>query len=240
MAEAARLGEAARGRTAPNPNVGCVIVGATAQLVASGATAPGGRPHAEAVALAAAGEARARRDALHHARTLRPRQRARPDLRRADRRRPGSRASSSRVEDPDPRTAGQGIAMLRAGGRRRSTCVDERRGARQPVGLSHPPRARPPAHHPQAGPVDRRQDRASVGRIEMDHRRGCARPRPPRARPQRHDPRRPRHLSRRLAKPRRPPARARGMVAAPRPADPRRGGRGLGNPVVSAGCVPPS
>ena len=57
IAEAARLGENARGRTAPNPNVGCVIVGAGGQIIARGATAPGGRPHAEAVALEQAGDA---------------------------------------------------------------------------------------------------------------------------------------------------------------------------------------
>ena len=56
MAEAARIGLAARGRTAPNPNVGCVIV-ADGKLIAQAATAPGGRPHAEAIALAEAGDA---------------------------------------------------------------------------------------------------------------------------------------------------------------------------------------
>ena len=55
MLEAARLGEAARGRTAPNPNVGTVIV-RDGEIIGRGATAPGGRPHAEAVALAEAGE----------------------------------------------------------------------------------------------------------------------------------------------------------------------------------------
>ena len=50
MAEAVRLGEAARGRTAPNPNVGCVIV-KDGNINGRGATQPGGRPHAEAVAL---------------------------------------------------------------------------------------------------------------------------------------------------------------------------------------------
>ena len=54
MLEAARLGEAARGRTAPNPTVGCLIV-KDGEIVGHGATAPGGRPHAEAIALAAAG-----------------------------------------------------------------------------------------------------------------------------------------------------------------------------------------
>ena len=80
MPEAARLGEAARGRTAPNPNVGCVIV-KDGEIVGKGATAPGGRPHAEAVALEQAGQEGQGRDALHHAGALRPCQRARPDLR---------------------------------------------------------------------------------------------------------------------------------------------------------------
>ena len=56
MAEAVRLGEAARGRSAPNPNVGCVIVSAKGDIVGRGATAAGGRPHAEAVALNRAGK----------------------------------------------------------------------------------------------------------------------------------------------------------------------------------------
>jgi diaminohydroxyphosphoribosylaminopyrimidine deaminase/5-amino-6-(5-phosphoribosylamino)uracil reductase len=115
MAEAARLGQAARGRTAPNPNVGCVIVGADDQLVASGATAPGGRPHAEAVALAAAGEA-ARGPTLYT--TLEPC--AHPSDRGPTCAALIPAAGISRVviglEDPDPRTAGEGIAMLRAAG----------------------------------------------------------------------------------------------------------------------------
>ena len=112
---AARLGDAARGRTAPNPNVGCVIVGADAAPIAGGATAPGGRPHAEAVALAAAGEA-ARGATLYT--SLEPCAHASP-------RGPTcatliAEAGIARVvigvEDPDPRTAGQGSAMLRAAG----------------------------------------------------------------------------------------------------------------------------
>lgn len=45
------------GKTAPNPVVGCVLVRDGA-ILATGATAPGGRPHAEDQALKAAGEAR--------------------------------------------------------------------------------------------------------------------------------------------------------------------------------------
>jgi len=56
MDEALRLGEDARGQSAPNPNVGCVIVSHGGRVVGRGATAPGGRPHAEAVALTQAGK----------------------------------------------------------------------------------------------------------------------------------------------------------------------------------------
>jgi diaminohydroxyphosphoribosylaminopyrimidine deaminase/5-amino-6-(5-phosphoribosylamino)uracil reductase len=58
MTAAIALGQDARGTTAPNPNVGCIIV-VDDMRVGQGATRPGGRPHAEAVALqAAAGKAR--------------------------------------------------------------------------------------------------------------------------------------------------------------------------------------
>jgi diaminohydroxyphosphoribosylaminopyrimidine deaminase / 5-amino-6-(5-phosphoribosylamino)uracil reductase len=58
MGAAAALGERGRGRTAPNPNVGCVIV-KEGRIVGRGWTQPGGRPHAEQMALAEAGEAAA-------------------------------------------------------------------------------------------------------------------------------------------------------------------------------------
>ena len=54
MSAAAALGERGRGRTAPNPCVGCLIV-RDGKLVGRGWTQPGGRPHAEAIALAEAG-----------------------------------------------------------------------------------------------------------------------------------------------------------------------------------------
>lgn len=43
------------GRTAPNPSVGCIIVNKAGQIIARARTADGGRPHAETIALAAAG-----------------------------------------------------------------------------------------------------------------------------------------------------------------------------------------
>ena len=114
MAEAVRLGEAARGSTAPNPNVGCVVVAGDA-IVGRGATGPGGRPHAEAVALAEAGEG-ARGGTLYT--TLEP-------CAHASARGPTCatlipEAGIARVviaiEDPDPRTHGDGIARLEAAG----------------------------------------------------------------------------------------------------------------------------
>lgn len=51
MAEALALARAQLGRTAPNPSVGCVIV-RDGRVLASAATGPGGRPHAEQAALA--------------------------------------------------------------------------------------------------------------------------------------------------------------------------------------------
>ena len=114
MAEAARIGEAARGRTAPNPNVGCVIV-KDGDIVGQGATAPGGRPHAEAVALAEAGD-KARGATLYT--TLEP-------CAHASERGPtcstlipaaGIERIVIAINDPDPRTAGQGSAMLKKAG----------------------------------------------------------------------------------------------------------------------------
>lgn len=58
MRRAIALARAAAGATAPNPPVGCVIA-AEGRVVGEGATATGGRPHAEERALAAAaGDAR--------------------------------------------------------------------------------------------------------------------------------------------------------------------------------------
>jgi diaminohydroxyphosphoribosylaminopyrimidine deaminase/5-amino-6-(5-phosphoribosylamino)uracil reductase len=114
MTEAVRLGEAARGHTAPNPNVGCVIV-QDGKIVGRGATGDGGRPHAEAIALAEAGKS-ARGATLYT--TLEP-------CAHASERGPTCAAiipaaGIARVvvamKDPDPRTAGQGVAMLRDAG----------------------------------------------------------------------------------------------------------------------------
>jgi diaminohydroxyphosphoribosylaminopyrimidine deaminase/5-amino-6-(5-phosphoribosylamino)uracil reductase len=115
MARAIALGEEARGQSAPNPNVGCLIVSASGRIVGRGATAQGGRPHAEAVALAEAGK-RAAGSTVYV--TLEPcahesdRGPACTDL-LLD-------AKPARLvvglKDPDPRTAGKGIRRLRRSG----------------------------------------------------------------------------------------------------------------------------
>jgi diaminohydroxyphosphoribosylaminopyrimidine deaminase/5-amino-6-(5-phosphoribosylamino)uracil reductase len=114
MRAAVRLGEAARGRTAPNPNVGCVVV-ADGKMVGQGSTAPGGRPHAEASALGEAGAA-ARGATLYT--TLEPC--AHPSDRGPTCATLIPAAGITRVvvalRDPDPRTAGKGIAMLKEAG----------------------------------------------------------------------------------------------------------------------------
>jgi len=59
MQVALRLARRGLGRSWPNPAVGCVIVqadGGTARIIGRGWTQPGGRPHAETVALAQARE----------------------------------------------------------------------------------------------------------------------------------------------------------------------------------------
>jgi diaminohydroxyphosphoribosylaminopyrimidine deaminase/5-amino-6-(5-phosphoribosylamino)uracil reductase len=115
MDEALRLGEEARGQSAPNPNVGCVIVSSAGRIIGRGATARGGRPHAEAVALEQAGR-RANGGTAYV--TLEPcahdspRGPACTDLLLA--------AQPERLvialKDPDPRTSGKGIRRLRRAG----------------------------------------------------------------------------------------------------------------------------
>ncbi|MBW0143893.1 bifunctional diaminohydroxyphosphoribosylaminopyrimidine deaminase/5-amino-6-(5-phosphoribosylamino)uracil reductase RibD [Sphingomicrobium sp. B8] len=114
MDRAIALGSAARGTTAPNPNVGCVIV-KDGEVVGEGATAPGGRPHAEAVAL---GQARENVKGATLYTTLEP-------CAHESERGPtcatiipeaGIRKVVAAIVDPDTRTAGKGLAMLREAG----------------------------------------------------------------------------------------------------------------------------
>lgn len=51
MRRAIELARAQHGRTGANPSVGCVIAGPDGKRLSEGATADGGRPHAEQLAL---------------------------------------------------------------------------------------------------------------------------------------------------------------------------------------------
>lgn len=114
MAVAIALGERGRALSLPNPNVGCVIV-KDGRIIGRGWTQAGGRPHAEAMALAEAG-------VQAHGATayvsLEPCAHASP-------RGPSCAglltiAGIARVvigrTDPDPRTNGKGIAALEGAG----------------------------------------------------------------------------------------------------------------------------
>jgi len=113
MRQALSLGRRGLGRTWPNPSVGCVIV-KDGIVQGRGWTAPGGRPHAEVLALGQAGTSAAGATAYvtlepcaHHGKT--------PPCAEALR-----DAGIARVviaaEDPNPQVSGRGMAMLRAAG----------------------------------------------------------------------------------------------------------------------------
>lgn len=123
MGVALALADRGVGRTAPNPNVGCVIV-RDGRVVGRGWTQVGGRPHAEAMALAEAGEAATGATAYvtlepcAHVSTRGP---ACTDLLIAAR---VGRIVAA-MSDPDPRTNGQGFALARAAGITVTTGVRE-------------------------------------------------------------------------------------------------------------------
>jgi diaminohydroxyphosphoribosylaminopyrimidine deaminase/5-amino-6-(5-phosphoribosylamino)uracil reductase len=113
MAHALRLAARGLGRTWPNPAVGCVIV-KDGVILGRGWTQPGGRPHAETMALAQAGQAAHGATAYvtlepcaHHGKT--------PPCAEALIAAGVSRVVSA-LTDPDPRVSGRGHAMLRAAG----------------------------------------------------------------------------------------------------------------------------
>jgi diaminohydroxyphosphoribosylaminopyrimidine deaminase/5-amino-6-(5-phosphoribosylamino)uracil reductase len=110
------LGLAARalGQAAPNPAVGCVIVSGDGRIVGRGWTGQGGRPHAEAVALAQAGVSA--RGATAYV-TLEPcaHHGATPPCAEALVAAGLARVVAA-IEDPDPRVSGRGFARLRAAG----------------------------------------------------------------------------------------------------------------------------
>lgn len=111
---AARLGARGQPLSRPNPAVGAIIVRA-GQVIGRGWTQPGGRPHAEAVALDQAGTAAAGatlyislEPCAHHS----PRGPACADLVAAS----GLARVVIGCADPDPRTAGAGAARIAAAG----------------------------------------------------------------------------------------------------------------------------
>lgn len=114
MAHALRLAARGLGNVWPNPAVGCVIVAPDGRVVARGWTQPGGRPHAERMALDMAGAAARGATAYvtlepcaHHGQT--------PPCASALIAAGVARVVSA-TTDPDPRVAGRGHAMLHAAG----------------------------------------------------------------------------------------------------------------------------
>ena len=114
MGAALALGERGRGLTGLNPPVGCIIV-KEGRVIGRGWTQPGGRPHAEAMALEQA-DTRTRGATVYV--TLEP-------CAHVSSRGPACAesivaAAPGRVvialRDPDPRTSGRGIARLRQAG----------------------------------------------------------------------------------------------------------------------------
>ncbi|MGB3740021.1 MAG: bifunctional diaminohydroxyphosphoribosylaminopyrimidine deaminase/5-amino-6-(5-phosphoribosylamino)uracil reductase RibD [Pontixanthobacter sp.] len=114
LVAAAHIAMRGRPASAPNPAVGAIIV-KDGRVVGRGWTQPGGRPHAEAMALQAAG-GRAKGAVLYT--TLEP-------CAHASQRGPtcsaligeaGIARTVYAMIDPDARTAGQGAAMLRDAG----------------------------------------------------------------------------------------------------------------------------
>jgi diaminohydroxyphosphoribosylaminopyrimidine deaminase/5-amino-6-(5-phosphoribosylamino)uracil reductase len=113
MQLALTLGRRGQGRTWPNPAVGAVAV-KDGIVVGRGWTQPGGRPHAEPVALTHAGEA-ARGATLYV--TLEPCSHVGKSPPCADAIiAAGIARVVSAIEDPNPEVAGQGHARLRAAG----------------------------------------------------------------------------------------------------------------------------
>ena len=145
MALALRLGRRGQGNTAENPAVGCVIArqdddGTT--ILGRGWTQPGGRPHAERVALAEAGTAA---DGATAYVTLEPCSHHGKSTPCAE---ALIKAGIARVlaahPDPDPRVAGRGFAMLEAVGIQTETGLLEHAAHRDLAGfLSRTVRARP-------------------------------------------------------------------------------------------------
>ncbi|MCB9957621.1 MAG: bifunctional diaminohydroxyphosphoribosylaminopyrimidine deaminase/5-amino-6-(5-phosphoribosylamino)uracil reductase RibD [Rhodospirillaceae bacterium] len=142
MAGACALAERGLGQVWPNPAVGCVLVDGQGRIVGRGHTQPGGRPHAETVALARAG-GRARGSTAYV--TLEPCSHTGETGPCADALVAAgiSRCVVSMV-DPDPRVSGRGIERMRAAGIAVAVGQDAERAAAINAGfLSRVLRGRP-------------------------------------------------------------------------------------------------
>jgi len=129
MARAHFWAERGRGRTSPNPFVGAVVVNSGGVVVGQGTTAPAGGPHAEVVALDAAGD-QARGGTLYV--TLEPcahTGRTGPCAERVVA--AGVRRVVVAATDPNPRVSGRGLAFLRSHGVEVTTGVGEAEARRQ-------------------------------------------------------------------------------------------------------------
>jgi diaminohydroxyphosphoribosylaminopyrimidine deaminase/5-amino-6-(5-phosphoribosylamino)uracil reductase len=115
MAQALQLARRGLGLTWPNPSVGAIVVAPSGEIAARGWTAPGGRPHAESIAIERAG-GKARSGTIYV--TLEPcahasgRGEACAEIIAAAK---PARAVIA-IADPDPRTTGKGLAYLAASG----------------------------------------------------------------------------------------------------------------------------
>jgi diaminohydroxyphosphoribosylaminopyrimidine deaminase/5-amino-6-(5-phosphoribosylamino)uracil reductase len=133
MAAAIALSWRGRGRTAPNPSVGCIIA-QDDRVIGRGWTQPGGRPHAEAQALEQAGHATEGATvyvSLEPCAHMSARGPACADLLIA--------ARPARVViaagDPDPRTNGKGIRRLQTAGIKVTTGIETEAAQRAMAGF---------------------------------------------------------------------------------------------------------
>lgn len=123
------------GRTTPNPSVGCVIV-REGRIVGRGATQAGGRPHAEAMALIEAADLARGATAyvtLEPCAHVSPRGPACADGLIAA----GVARVVAAMVDPDPRTAGSGLARLADAGIAVETGLGEARARVLLAGFIH-------------------------------------------------------------------------------------------------------
>ena len=116
MERALFLAERGRGRTSPNPIVGAVVVSPAGVVVGQGAHLEAGGPHAEVVALEAAGRSRAGATLYCTLEPCSHTGRTGPCVERIVA--AGIRRVVVAIADPNPRVRGAGLAYLRAAGRR--------------------------------------------------------------------------------------------------------------------------